>query len=223
MSEYNKEDYDGIIECNNQQVGQINQSSKIGKYLIEYAKNPVFSTYLEIGTWNGLGSTKCIIQGLLEKQTPYVFYSLECNTHKSKMAQDIYKDYKNIFILNEVLFNDMPSNIEDIFPDLKDKNSQLYYFNTIDYNNMKNKPLFFNRKELPEIFDVVLLDGGEFTTYYEYEILKHKCKVLILDDTNCNKCKKIVNDIKSNPDTWSIIFEDNERNGVMILHNKILL
>ena len=139
------------------------------------------------------------------------------------MAQDIYKDYKNIFILNEVLFNDMPSNIEDTFPDLKDKNSQLYYFNTIDYNNMKNKPLFFNRKELPEIFDVVLLDGGEFTTYYEYEILKHKCKVLILDDTNCNKCKQIVDDIKSNPDIWSIIFEDNERNGVMILHNKILL
>ena len=42
-------------------------------------------------------------------------------------------------------------------------------------------------------------------------------------DTNCNKCKQIVDDIKSNPDIWSIIFEDNERNGVMILHNKILL
>jgi hypothetical protein len=43
---------------------------------------------------------------------------------------------------------------------------------------MKDKPLFLNRNNLPEIFDVVLFDGGEFTTWYEYQILKINVKLL---------------------------------------------
>ena len=80
---------------------------------------------------------------------------------------------------------------------------------------ISNKKLFFERKDLPDFFDVILLDGGEFTTWYEYNIIKDKCKILILDDTNTNKCKKIVEDIKNNKQ-WKILIESNERNGFII-------
>ena len=97
----------------------------------------------------------------------------------------------------------MPCDIYDIFPDLL-INQDYNYWNNIDFNNMKNKKLFFERNDIPDFFDVILLDGGEFTTWYEYNILKDKCKVLILDDTNVNKCTKIVEDIKSSK-KWKII------------------
>ena len=43
------------------------------------------------------------------------------------------------------------------------------------------------------------------------------CKMLILDDTNTNKCKKIVEDIKLN--NWTIIYSSNIRNGVLVCVN----
>jgi hypothetical protein len=83
----------------------------------------------------------------------------------------------------------------------------------VDFENMKDKTLFLNRKDLPEIFDVIVLDGGEFTTWYEYLQLKDRCKILALDDTLVCKCKKIVEEIKSQPNKWRVLMESNERNG----------
>jgi len=118
---------------------------------------------------------------------------------------------QNVYILNEVLLNNIPNNIDTIFPELK-TNETLSYWNKIDFDNMKDKPIFFNRIDIPDIFDIVLLDGGEFTTWYEYLIIKDKCKILILDDLNTNKCNLIVNDIEQS-DIWEVIFKSDERNG----------
>ena len=88
------------------------------------------------------------------------------------------------------------------------------HWNDIDFENMKNKPLFLNRTDTPSFYDVILLDGGEFTTYYEFNKLKDKCKFLLLDDTNTCKCKKIVEEIKAS-NNWKILMENNEGNGVL--------
>ena len=84
---------------------------------------------------------------------------------------------------------------------------------------MNDKKLFTEHDDLPEIFDLVLLDGGEFTTWYEYKIIKDRCKILALDDTNTFKCQKIVEDIKSN-NLWDILIENNERNGILVCKRK---
>jgi hypothetical protein len=89
------------------------------------------------------------------------------------------------------------------------------HWNEVDIINMKQCDLFLNRPNLPEIFDVILLDGGEFTTYYEFQILKNRCKILMLDDINVDKCKLIVEEIKSDK-SWKIIKNDNTRNGYLI-------
>ena len=82
---------------------------------------------------------------------------------------------------------------------------------------MKKCNLFLERKDLPEIFDVVLLDGGEFTTYYEFQMLKDRSKIIILDDINTDKCKLIVKEIESAPELWKIIKKDTtSRNGYLI-------
>jgi hypothetical protein len=80
---------------------------------------------------------------------------------------------------------------------------------------MKRCNVFLDRPNLPHIFDIILLDGGEFTTYHEFQYLKHRCKILLLDDTKCDKCKLIVEEIK-NDKSWKIIKEENTRNGYLI-------
>ena len=211
-----KYDFDNwsVHEC-----GQITLKSKIGQFLFMAGKNKTIQSYLEVGTWNGYGSTRCIIEGLKRRNedTPsYVFYSLECNPEKCKQAQDLYKDIPNVHILNEVFLNNMPSDIYNIFPELKE-NATFRYWNSVDFDNMKNKSLFTDRKDLPEMFDVVLLDGGEFTTWYEYLEIKDRCKILALDDTTAPKCKQIVKEIKAQPKRWKIILDDpKERNGSIV-------
>ena len=73
-------------------------------------------TFLEIGTWNGLGSTKQFVDILNTRNDDYIFYSLECNSEKCNDARNLYVAEKNIIILNEVLFNIQPENFYDIFP-----------------------------------------------------------------------------------------------------------
>jgi len=212
-------DHHGYTTLTNSRVGQINMDCKMGQYLFQLAKDDDMHTYLEVGTWNGYGSTRCIVEGLKQRydnNNSYIFYSLECNPDKCKQAQDLYKDVPNVHILNEVFLNDMPSNIYDIFPELKE-NATFRYWNSVDFDNMKNKPLFSDRKDLPDMFDVVLLDGGEFTTWYEYLAIKDRCKILALDDTNVAKCQRIVQELRAQPERWKIILDEpNERNGNVV-------
>ena len=80
---------------------------------------------------------------------------------------------------------------------------------------MKKCNVFLNRPNIPEIFDVVLLDGGEFTTYYEYQLLKNRCKILMLDDVKSDKCRLIAQEIVSDP-TWKIVKQGDVRCGYLI-------
>ena len=91
------------------------------------------------------------------------------------------------------------------------------YRNKIDFENMTNCKLFLDRDNLPDIFDVVLLDGGAYTTYFEFQMLKNRCNYLLLDDIRNVKNKKIVKILKDNPTHWAILEEDwNNRNGTLI-------
>jgi len=179
-----------------------------------YASNTNFKTFLEIGTWNGLGSTKAFSNGFKNRIDDYIFYSLECNNDKWKDAVKLYISNQKMYLLNEVIWNEEPEDFYKIFPECK--SDEIYkHWNEVDIINMKKCNLFLNRENLPIVFDVILLDGGEFTTYYEFQLLKNKCKILMLDDINAHKCKLITDEIYSDP-SWKIIKKINIRNGYLI-------
>lgn len=216
---WDQDELNGYNNCTVNNAGQINLDSLFGKIIKDMAINPENKTYLEIGTWNGLGSTRCFIEGFKARSSSdFTFYSLECNADKCRDAQRLYSGINNVYILNEVLCNNEPSNIYDIFPDLKN-NSEFNKWYRIDVENMKKCRKFLDRKDLPEVFDVVLLDGGEFTTYFEFQAIKDRCRVLLLDDTIVNKCRKIVEEIRRDP-SWEILIDrPNERNGWLVCMN----
>lgn len=45
------------------------------------------------------------------------------------------------------------------------------------------------------------------TKYIPIQILKNKCKVLMLDDTECDKCKFIVQELLADS-TWKIVKQE---------------
>jgi hypothetical protein len=180
------------------------------------AANTDYRTYLEVGTWNGRGSTMAFSRGFKKgnRYDDYVFYSLECNADKCRDAQQLHAGNPKIHILNEVVWNEEPADFYEVFPQCL-TDSTLKHWNEVDLANMKKCPVFLTRPELPAVFDVVLLDGGEFTTYFEFKMLKDRCRMLLLDDTNVDKCKRIVEELKADP-AWEILKEVNVRNGYLI-------
>ena len=204
----------GYLKLSNQNVGQINDGvlkNTIDNLCCDMSNN----TFLEIGTWNGLGSTRLFVSSLSKRIDSWNFYSLESNCDKSTDAKKLYEGIKNVHILNEVITQDY-SNIYDVFPELL-TNSTYKYWNFVDDENLKKCNLFLERKDLPEIFDVVFLDGGEFTTYNEFQILKNKSKYMLLDDVNTCKCAKIAQEIRNSPNEWLIVLDrPTERNGIML-------
>ena len=169
MWEYNdKNNYDYLTKNN---IGQI-FSDSFSDEITKYASNLNYKTFLEIGTWNGLGSTKAFSNGFINRTDDYIFYSLECNKDKCMDAVKLYQDNDKIHILNEVIWNELPNDFYNVFPQCLTNNT-LKHWNEVDILNMKKCNLFLNRPNLPYKFDVILLDGGEFTTYYEFQILKN--------------------------------------------------
>jgi hypothetical protein len=216
---WDNSDKDGYIQNTIANLGQICNDG-FSKEIEKYASNLNYKTFLEIGTWNGLGSTKAFSIGFKNRNDNYIFYSLECNKDKSNDASKLYLDNDKINILNEVIWNEEPDDFYKIFPEIN--NNDLYnHWNNIDIINMKKCNLFLNRQNLPNIFDVILLDGGEFTTYYDFQNIKNRCKILMLDDTKTNKCNLIVKELISDS-KWKIIKQENERNGYLIAENILL-
>jgi hypothetical protein len=215
---WEENDKNGFEMAKNTYSGQIS-TGKFADTITDLTKDTNNMNFLEIGTWNGLGSTKIFANELILRLDNYVFYSLECNSEKAEFARSLYDHLDKVHILNEVLFNDEPENFYNIFPQCQ--TYEMYKkWHTIDMENMKRCNLFLERKDLPDIFDVVLLDGGEFTTYFEFQLIKDRCKYLLLDDINVAKCTKIVEEIKSEPEKWKIIEENKtERNGYLVCKN----
>lgn len=218
---WDQNDKNGFLSESNKQIGQVKNNTLLANIITKLCNEKNNKTFLEIGTWNGYGSTKFFVESL-SNRTDTLFYSLECNKEKSDFARNLYKDKSNVFILNETINNELPNNVSLIFPELL-TNKQYNYWNEVDVNNMKQCKLFLERTDLPEIFDVIFLDGGEFTTYYEFQSLKTKCNYLLLDDTNTNKCSKIVEEIYRDVNKWQVLVHNKEeRNGILLCKNKLV-
>lgn len=211
--------YQKSTENNIGQIGDIPEykdRTKLANWIKKLSSDKGNKTFLEIGAWNGLGSTKCFVDTLSSRDDDYIFYSLECNYDKFCDVRELYKKYPQVHILNEVINKGIPDDFNTIFPNINDTGK---YQHQIDLDNINKCNLFLDRTDIPEVFDVLLLDGGSFTTYWEYERLKDKCKYLLLDDSKSSKNAMIAKEILGNKDEWEILEHWVENNGFMVIKN----
>ena len=70
-------------------AGQINRGTTTGEFIYSLCLNEDVQTIVEIGTWNEMGSTKCVADALLQRFDDSKMISLEAN----KKMYDLAKSY----------------------------------------------------------------------------------------------------------------------------------
>jgi len=202
--------------------GQINRGSNPGEFIYKLGKDPKNKTFVEIGTWNGEGSTKCFMDALLERDDDSILHSIESHSVFYDKAKIFWLPVTNSFrgeklnlILGRIIEPSEIMTIEEInnceigpppHSDWQDWHSgDIMWYNKKDCVNVID--------ELPESIDVLLLDGGEFSSYAEYEKLKDRCKIILLDDSNTLKNYYVKKEMLKSKN-WKILQDySNERNG----------
>ena len=209
MSVWCPQDLKGFATSN---IGQINLNTDTGKFIYNLIRTNNFRNLLEIGTWNGMGSTKCILEGL--KHTLYEkFISLETNKDKVEAARKNLKGdlrSNDTIVWGTIISPNEIQNEAAVFTELN-TNEEYKQWHVIDCENMSSSPNIFG--ELPTTLDFVLFDGGEFTTYWEFMKIKDRCTgYILLDDVNTSKCRK-VRELLNGSSEWTEVYYTPERNG----------
>jgi len=196
--------------------GQINRGSILGEAIYKLAKQEGVDYIFEIGTWNGLGSTKCIIDGIRDAKSPKKGMSIECNLSRNKEALSnlVYIPH-NFTIKQGTVVN--YDELEPLMNTLQSDKHKRWL--SEDLQEIKNAPNVF--KELPQIIDLCILDGGEFSGFLEFFRLWNRCRYIVLDDTNTLKHSRSRKFILKHPNKFEILMDvTNERNGFLICKNK---
>jgi len=160
-----------------------------------------------------MGTTRCILEGLKDKVV-YNFRSFECNPEMFILATKNNKQNLNSnfdIIFGKLVDESLLSSWFDVSILSSDQKSWLQQ----DYNWMKDLPNVYYK--VHDKIDFLVLDGGEFSTYMEWNLLKDRSRYCALDDTKELKCRKIREEVLNHPLIYRIIDDNlNERNGYLV-------
>ena len=80
--------------------GQINLGTPFGNEIYNICKNTTYKTFCEIGTWNGRGTTRCVVQAIIDKENSEhnIFWSVEADPKFYDLAVNFYSDKYNSFL-----------------------------------------------------------------------------------------------------------------------------
>ena len=224
------EEIDSIKKKQNEmKVGQINLGTVSGNIIYDISKREDVNEIVEIGTWNGMGSTLCVIKGIEDSGKQKAFVSIE-------LYRDMYEEAKSnlseksamVNLLNGTIIEPSElgwfdeSIIEEVIAAQKDLYGISYMHTALwyqkDIEHLKAAPNIMS--SIPEKIDFLILDGGEYTTYPEWKRLKDRTRIVYLDDSNIFKCSKIRSEIIESGEYDTIYDNLNDRNGFSIFEKK---
>jgi hypothetical protein len=192
--------------------GQMLENTERGMVLINVLKEIKPKTIVEIGTWKGLGSTKCIIDSIDETSN---FISIESNYDFYQTAKNnLSKHIDKVNLLYGTIVTDKQINKFVSDKSLSEDQNQWLM------EDLKNISMCENIIEkIPLEIDFLLLDGGEFSTYSEWEILKGRTKMVALDDIRELKTKQIYEEL-INDNNYELVIETSDGNGFCVFIKK---
>lgn len=198
-------------------AGQINLDSKFGKEIYNICLQDDVLVCVDIGAWNGQGSTKCIVQALETKEKGHVF-SFEIDDDMFLKASRVWEGNPYI-TLNK-------SRIATTIMTLDDVKNHPNYSNISNENWMSwydGEIINFNKSSvgnLPDAVDFVIIDGGEFSGVGDWNSVKYKNpKYVALDDIFTVKTSSIRDEMLASG-LWTIKVQGSDRNGWVILQRK---
>jgi len=121
--------------------------------------------------------------------------------------------------------------LEEITPKMENDKEALYYNQWLyeEKIHLKNAPLVLDI--IPGKIDLLVLDGGEYSSSLEFEKLYKRSRFIVLDDTapmrsdshgHILKNSQVREFILANPDQFRIIEDDlKDRNGYLICEHLV--
>jgi len=193
--------------------GQILETTEFAKQIDNIIKNTKHSIIVEIGTWKGLGSTKRILDSISNVGFFYSpkFISLESNFNFYNIAKNnLIHELGRVELINGRIidFEDYVKYVETL--NLTGEHVGWMQGDLNDYKDCSNV-----YSAIPETIDFLLLDGGEFSTYLEWELLRDRTSIVALDDTKMEKTKRIVSELTED-DNYKLLSTSDERHGFHI-------
>lgn len=160
-------------------AGQINPGSKMGQALMALCTRPDVRTIVEIGTWNGEGSTQCIRRAIESSDDTRFFYSLELDFERWKQAMTFHQPLPK----NMVILHGRVSSLGKAPPiDLSEE--ELGWWHADKKAEEEAEDVLHL---LPDKIDLLLLDGGEFTSLQDFKVLAPRSKYIMCDDVRARK------------------------------------
>jgi hypothetical protein len=200
--------------------GQINLDNAGGRALFELVqKDTSIRNIVDIGSWNGLGTTLCCVLGAISRpayqsvsiislETNTEFYNYAVKTWEQRPGKEMIQFINGRLattMLPEEEIKSHPTFIKDHF-DLWYESDKVY-FQQSPKVNLQGKA------------DLVIIDGGEYCGFSDYEqSLLLTPTYLYLDDTITQKTDKALEHAIAND--YDLLFKDDARNGFAILRRK---
>lgn len=194
-------------------TGQINMDSDFGMSIYRICIDDSIRNIIEVGSWNGEGSTICVMNAIIDKPGS-TLYSVECDPRMYQMARNFWAKYNTnnrLVLLNGTLHNKVAD--LDMLNQLYNGNIPYYNEHYVPEKQMAENSPILDVENITDV-DVIILDGGEYTSEEDFNVLiKKNPKFICLDDVNVYKCKNIRNQLL-NDSNWQL-FEENlgQRHG----------
>jgi hypothetical protein len=187
-----------------QSQGQIKSKSQLGMWIYLLSLDPKVRQIVEIGTWNGQGSTAIIRDAAVQRLDSISVYSLEANKNIFDIART---NVPNDGVVNLLLGHIV--SVSDLDTQMLTEEEMDWYLK--DRKAIEQTPNVLGA--LPEAIHLCVLDGGEFSSYAEFTVLYSRLdRWLILDDTLVRKNKLVHQSLLGNPD-WTLVASGSDRNG----------
>jgi hypothetical protein len=199
--------------------GQVTMETHFGQEMYRLASLVDTRLVLEIGTWNGGGSSLCIGKGLKESGTGFLF-TVEAMEEQWIQAGNTLRGYPVKTILGSAVEASSISPVQTIMdggglPGINPKEWKKWWAGEKQLAESYLVPHLGELcKRLP--FDVVVLDGAEFYGPAEYADMLahcHAAKYVALHDTLAWKNRVPKAAMLKNSTNWRLIGDDTTING----------
>ena len=192
-------------------MGQVHSKTELGAWITLISSLRDVKTIVDVGTWSGAGTSLCIAKGVRKKlpldrrgASVVGFEIDEVMVAKARLRLKRFDFVKVVFgslVDSEALDRDSLS---------PDENGWL----KADLDKMARAPVVFD--QVPASIDLLILDGGEFSSQAEFFALRDRISGwVVLDDVRTRKNKKVFS-LLAMDDLFSLVWVTDERNGAAI-------
>jgi hypothetical protein len=209
-------------------MGEVTLGDKFGKCIAWSVRKYRLAVNLEIGSWDGTGSTSCFIEGMNRLKFAGVkdlrLQCVEVDAQKfAELKENLREcEYAVPYHMSSIgLASFLPRSFEEVWnsPYNMHRVRGVYERDLVRswYEaDLANMPLsgFLESEHCLPAYDCVLIDGSEFTGYSEFVLLRERARFFFLDDVHgAYKCNQAYEELKADP-LWIKVADDpGVRNG----------